>query len=784
MNTENQSSKSLLGKLRRFTGSGSRGDEKARLEAFLSAVPGEYCGWSKNDLTAFSQGFCDILGLEHIESIHDIQNALSPSDAAVLEGMFLRLQENGQHFSITVRTHDKSRTLKLSGKRGEDPQKSTQFDVLWLEDISALRAIQQEVETAQENAETERERLQKALDHLQIPLWIRDHQTEIVWCNRAYAQAIDTTPATVISEQRELNIKPVNKQSARKRVGQIIAQQAINTQKSVELRAHAVLDGKRKLLQIQETPLPGNSETLGMAQDVTRIEELKSEQNRYATANQELLEQLGTAIGIFDASEKLEFYNSAFAQLWDLEDSYLNSHPKLGDVMEKLREVRRLPEQADFRKFKQSWVSMFTRLLTPHDEMLYLPDGKALRMLVIPHPMGGLMMTFEDVTGRLELESSYNTLIAVQKETLDNLLEGVAAYGGDGRLKLWNPAFARLWRLNPEDLNTEPHISKIAEKMKARFATKEKDKQKEGLIAQAIDRNTREGRLLCEDGTQIRFATLPLPDGGVLVTHVDITDTIQVENALREKNAALETAERLKLDFLANVSYQLRTPLNAIMGFSEILSNEYFGKLNDRQKEYTEGMTEAGDRLLRLIDDILDLSTIEAGYLELTEDEFSIYGTLKAIHDLTQDWARKKKIEVKMSCAKNIGALYADERRLKQSLLNLISNAITYTDEGGTITISAKKKDESIILSVADNGHGIPEEDQKRIFEPFERSGTGGGKARSGAGLGLTLVKNITELHDGAVILTSAEGKGTTVDLIIPAKAPAKATPKKQAKSA
>lgn len=766
-------------------GSGSIAtSEKARLEAFVSAVPGEYCGWSGNDLTAFSPGFCEILGIDSISSIHDIQNALSPSDAAVLEGMFFRLRESGKDFTITVRTADKTKTLRLMGRRGEDPQKSSQYDILWLEDISTLRAMQQEVESARENAETERERLQKALDNVPVPLWIRDENTDLVWCNRAYAKALDTTPATVISEQRELNIKPAGKQAQpRKRVGKIIAQQAMDTKKTVELRAHAVMDGKRKLLQINEQPLPGNAETLGMAQDVTRIEELKSEQNRYATANQELLEQLGTAIGIFDASERLEFHNSAFSHLWDLEDSYLNSHPKLGDMMEKLREMRRLPEQADFRKFKQNWVSMFTRLLTPHDEMLYLPSGKAIRMLVIPHPMGGLMMTFEDVTGRLELESSYNTLIAVQKETLDNLMEGVAAFGGDGRLKLWNPAFARLWHLNPEDLSTEPHITKLAEKMKLRFNAEERGKHKENLITQAIDRNIREGRLLCGDGTQIRFATLPLPDGGVLVTHVDITDTIQVENALREKNAALEAAERLKIDFLANVSYQLRTPLNAIMGFSEILTNEYFGKLNTRQKEYTAGMTDAGERLLGLIDDILDLSTIEAGYLDLSEEEFSVYSMIKAIQGLTQDWARKKKIEVKMSCAKNIGALYGDERRLKQSLLNLISNAITHTDEGGEITIYARKADNAITLGVSDNGRGIPLEDQERIFEPFERSGSGTSKSRGGAGLGLTLVKNITELHKGAVSLESAEDKGTTIELIIPITA-AKPTTKKQAKSA
>jgi signal transduction histidine kinase len=503
---------------------------------------------------------------------------------------------------------------------------------------------------------------------------------------------------------------------------------------------------------------------------MTREEELQKEQTRYASANKELLEQLGSAIAIFDAAQKLEFYNSAFSQLWHLEDQYLNTRPKLGDIMEKLREGRRLPEQVDFRRFKDSWLNMFTSLITPHEEMLYLPDASALRMLAVPHPMGGLMMTFEDVTSRLELESSYNTLIAVQKETLDNLAEGVAVYGGDGRLKLWNPSFARLWNLNPEDMSGEPHVARLAEKMKLRFAPEAAEENRKALIAQTIDRRFGEGQLAAGDGTLIAYSTVPLPDGGTLVTHVDVTDKVRVENALREKNAALETAEQLKIDFLANVSYQLRTPLNAIMGFAEILGKEYFGPLNLRQKEYSSGIEEAGHRLISLIDDILDLSTIEAGYLELSRDTVAVSNTLEDIYLLTREWARKEGVNVRLDRADDMGTIIADERRLKQVLLNLIRNAITFTPQGGEITLLARFDGEGLALGVADTGPGIPPEAQKRVFEPFERvhDETGVGPARRGAGLGLTLVKNIVELHGGHVELESEIGKGTLVTVHLP----------------
>ena len=439
--------------------------------------------------------------------------------------------------------------------------------------------------------------------------------------------------------------------------------------------------------------------------------------------------------------------------------------------MEKLRETRRLPEQADFRRFKQSWLDMFTGLIKPFEDMLYLPDGSALRMLAVPHSMGGIMMTFEDVSSRLELESSYNTLIAVQKETLDNLGEGVAVYGGDGRLKLWNPAFGRLWGLNPEDLNGEPHISTLVDKKQSYFEKDEWPKKREELIAKGLDRIMHEGRLTRSDKTLVDFSTVPLPDGGVLITYIDVTDSVRVENALREKNAALEAAEQLKLDFLANVSYQLRTPLNAIMGFNEILDQEFFGPLNERQKQYTHDINEASARLLGLINDILDLSSIEAGYVALEKEDVKLYGFFQSISDLVSDWARKKEIEIKVICAKNIGNINADEKRLKQALINVIRNAIHFTPQNGKIDVHAKRQQESLKITITDNGIGIPEKDHSRVFEPFERAQTGSKEprlARSGAGLGLSLVKNIVALHGGSVDIESEHQKGTKVEITLP----------------
>ena len=752
--------------------------ERARLEAFLTAFPGEYCGWSQDGSVAYSAGFCEILDVPGIKNFEDVHARLSPGDAAALEGLFDRLWNDGTPFTIIVKSQDEKRSLKISGSQGRDQKNQNHYNVLWIEDITDQANAQ--TAFALEAAQKDRDltNMSAALNSIPRPLWLRDEKQEIIWCNDTYAEFLNTSRDKVLKEQKEIGAQALKKKTATKESGKdellpgpTLAKAALQSKQILDTNVHAVVKGSRILLRIMEIPMTPMPLTIGIAYNNTREEEIETDLKRHQSSNRELLGQLRTAIAIYTADERLEFYNSAFAQLWDLEEQYLNTHPRLGDIMEKLRETRRLPEQADFKRFKQTWLGMFTGLIEPYDDMMHLPDGTAIRLLIIPHSMGGLMMTFEDVTSRLELESSYNTLIAVQKETLDNLGEAVAVYGSNGRLKLSNPSFGRLWGLHPEDLEGEPHINTIVDKKKTFFGKDEWNSRREELVAKGLDRIMHEGRLSRSDDSLVDFTAVPLPDGGVLITYSDVTDTVRVENALREKNAALEAAEQLKLDFLANVSYQLRTPLNAIMGFNEILSNEYFGKLNERQKAYTSDIKEASDRLLGLINDILDLSTLEAGYMNLEKHEVDIYQMMTDAFDLVTGWARKEKLEIKLNLPKNIGKFEADGRRLQQAIINLVRNSIAFTPQGGSIELSASRKKDGLYITVQDTGIGVSPEDRARIFEPFERAQSTATKARiakSGAGLGLSLVKNIVTLHGGKINLESEPGKGTTVTMVLP----------------
>ena len=374
------------------------------------------------------------------------------------------------------------------------------------------------------------------------------------------------------------------------------------------------------------------------------------------------------------------------------------------------------------------------------------------------------------MTDALALERSYNTLIAVQRETLDNLYEGVAVIGANGRLQLSNPVFGRMWQLPTELLATSPHISELVEGMRALTGDGDDwQSEKENIIGRLTDREGHTGRIERADGSVLDYATVPLPDGAGLLSYIDVSDSTRVERALRESNEALEAADRLKSEFIANVSYELRSPLTTIIGFAEILKNEYFGALNERQSEYSHGILESSHRLLLLINDILDLASIEAGQMTLELEPVNVHDLLSSVLTLTRERMRKKNLLLEFDCPLDIGTIVADERRLKQALFNIMSNSVKFTPDNGAVTVTARRDRDEVLLTFADTGIGISEQDRSRVFAKFER-GSAPEARRSGAGLGLPLVKSFIELHGGRVELESAPGAGTKVVCAFPAR--------------
>ncbi len=679
--------------------------------------------------------------------------ALVPGDRAAVETALARLRRYGEGFVLNVRLAAGD-ALELRGQRLGDAAAPT--DLVWASD-GAPRAA----------ALAERDQLRLLVDAVPRPLWRRRAgDLAIVDCNAAYAAALDGPIATVLAEGRELGAGVIDDG------GQALARQAQRSGVAETARCHIVIAGSRRLVEITEAPLTPGGDIAGWMRDLTDLESKGAELDRHIGAHAEVLENIAVAIAIYGPDTRLTFFNVAFAHLWQLEEDWLAQAPTLDEVLERLRERRRLPEQADYRSFKNQQRALFTSLIAAREELLHLPDERTLRLVVNPHPFGGLIFAYEDVTDRLALERSYNTLIEVQRETLDNLYEAIAVYGSDGRLKLWNPAYATMWRLAPEDVMGEPHVAAIVDKTRGFYDDGgDWPELKRHIIASMTAQQGDTTRLERQDGSVLQAVTVPLPDGNILLSFLDVSDTTRVETALRERTEALEAAGRLKSEFIANVSYELRTPLNAIIGFAEILTNQYFGELNPRQLDYSRGILDSSNRLLSLINDILDLATVEAGYMQLDTHEVDIHALMSSVLTFTRERARDQGLRLQFDCPTTIGTILADERRLKQALFNLVSNALKFTPSGGTVTLAARRERGRVALVVADTGVGVRREDQVRIFEKFER---GNPHARqSGPGLGLSLVKSFIELHGGQVELDSRPGTGTTVTCYLNARAEA-----------
>jgi signal transduction histidine kinase len=521
-----------------------------------------------------------------------------------------------------------------------------------------------------------------------------------------------------------------------------------------------VVDGKRRHFQFNEIAFPDDSGYFGYAVEQTDLKEIAKELKQSERANSELLNSSSSAMAIYGKDMRLNHYNTAFVDLWSLEEKWLDNKPTYLEVLELLRQERKMPEQADYNKFRNEQISLFKDLIEPRDEYYYLPDGKTLRVIAVPHAQGGVLFAYEDLTDRLSMERSYNTLIAVQKETLDNLSEAVITLGEDGNVQLYNPKYVELWPDSERLLRKNPHVSELIEHSKELLEKdgQEWDKTKERFVSQSTERILTTIRIERTDGKLIDRTAIPLPDGATLISYVDVTDSTLLERSLRERNEALEGADRIKTDFLASVSYELRTPLTSILGLTEILEKQFFGKLNEQQGGYVKDIQVASSELLVLINDVLDMASIEAGYLSLDKADCDIKRLLESLADTLEEKSKEKELKLTIECEGGIGLIKADRRRLKQAILNIFNNVFKFSVQGGHLQVRAYSNNESVVIMIKDEHVESSDKELAQILKRFHRVMG----EKSGSGLGLAVAKNIEELHQGSISLEAA-GKGVAV---------------------
>jgi signal transduction histidine kinase len=601
------------------------------------------------------------------------------------------------------------------------------------------------------------------MDEITFPIWQRDKNLNIIYCNSRFCE--------VTGDIRENIIKSGKVELYRD--GREFAARAIKTGQVQMMEQNIVVAGSNMLNQVVEIPISDKTSafgakngTIGFALNLAELQNTRERLKFTLELQKRLLESLNSAVAIYGFNQKLEYYNRAFVDLWKLDEDWLKTYPTYGEILEALREKRKLPEQADFASFKRENIGMFNNLISKKEDYYYLADGKVLKVIIIPYQSRGLLFYYEDMTTQLSLERSYNTMVSVQRHTLDNLNESVVVFGEDGKLELFNPNFMNLWGFTESFLKSEPHISRVLDEMVSLYTLDNAKLFKEDFISTLSHREFLERKMVRNDGMIMIERFTPLPDGATLITYFDITDKENVERSLRAEKKAYEEADKIKTNFLGSVSYEFRSPLTSIMGFSELMLALYSPKMDAKSQGYMKAIHESSIKLKNLIDNIIDVSTIDAGYVVLNNHRADVFDVVTPVVNELKAEGSKRGITINAHIDKNVSHLVVDKPRLQQALRSIVICSLAMSKAKDTIEIEISKNDDNIHFEITDHGAGIAPNDLPIIFDHFYKIQAGGDLQASG--LSLYLAKKIIEMHHGFIHVESELGKGTKFIFEIP----------------
>lgn len=589
------------------------------------------------------------------------------------------------------------------------------------------------------------------IDARRDPAWIAAGDGAPLWVNRAWlrtvgAESLEAAAAGGVVLDRAID--------------GVIREAATTGERRQGVRWVALASGRRAL-RVTAQPLEGGG--VGVwTEDATEAEEAGDALRRHVAAHDQTLNNVGDAVAVFDRERRLAFHNAAFAELWGLEPAWLAEKPTHAEVLDRLRQRRKLPETIDYAKFKAAELGRYQLLKASEEAIWPLPSERTLRVISQPHPLGGLLMLFADITPEIRLKAQFNHLIQVQQATLDKLTDAVIVFGSDGRLKLHNEAFEKFWNVSAQQLETAADFEGVVELCVRRLHDMQfwRDLKARVTDPDPAARAPVSDEIVTADRRIVAYQTRPLPDGATLIGFADVTDTRRLEGALRDREAALTETERLKREFVGSVSYELRTPLTTIIGYSELLERGSEG-LSERARSHVAAVRTAATHLARSINNVLDMAEIDAGEMALDVEDVDVSALLT---QAVERWSREAQAgDVSLVINdEDAGLIRGDSRRLSQVLDHLAQNAIRHTPPGGVVTLSARRAVGEVRLEVSDTGRGIPFHVQAHIFDRFV------GQERGGPGLGLALVKSLVELHGGWVALESEPGSGAAFTCHLP----------------
>ncbi len=701
------------------------------------------------------------LGLdEPVTQMTDIVALLGQGDAGEcwrsLDDLVRETQRTGKKFVQRLTLAGSDSRLMVVGDVADAQIYPNGAALLWFFDLSDTVRDLERLEMESAEARLAFEALAGLIEHAPIPIWHRGPDLQLNFVNRAYVSAVGGDNGDAVVDRAVELIEPVGGDTPMSHAAKA---QAAGT--PLERMVSSTIAGERRQLRVIDIPL-GPSGIAGLAIDVQELVDARLDFRRLADTQRDMLDKLSASVAQFGADRTLEFSNLPFRRLFAFRDEWVAAKPDFARVLDRLREGGKIPEVRDFPLWRSERENWFLSA-APVEENWLTPDGAHLRLLAQPTPEGGLILIFEDRTEEVHLASARDTLLRVRTATFDNLFEAIAVFAVDGKLSIWNRRFAETWGVDEATLAKHPRMDEILNSLAAKLKKAAQVSVLRELLQMTINnREPRRSTMEFADGRKFQLSTVPLPDGNALLAMLDITDSAQVEEALRERNAALSEADTIKGRFLANMSYEFRTPLTSISGFAEMLGSGIAGELTPQASEYVDAIAKSAERLSQQINTVLDFSQSEAGALPIIRKPVDLAAMLGKIEADARDKAAEMGVEIILDAKEGVGELSGDERRLTQAIGHILDNAITHCPRGAQVLLHGSGNRKQVLIAVSDDGPGMNAGEQARALSGNVRKANGEG------GLGLPFAKTLVELHGGTLKLELHKGQGTTISLLLP----------------
>jgi len=769
-----------LSRIRKFslqtqkTGQGQIAAMRVKLdeyEAAFSCLPEVTIMWTQsgdpqmfgNSVSLFDEN-PDHTGFgEHgmqLKQFLEFESWLTPKDAAKLNAGLRHLHLSGEGFVANVKTNSAQQLQAVGETSGGTA-------ILHMRVAMALPATQisETVQPEKSAPNSDFNSIHQILTLLDDPAWIRNSDGKIAFANSSYLDLCNRANLKSGKNKYPELFSPSDIAKHQSALDKNSNEAVINEPVSDVGYGHELVLSRFEASSFGFIREKSASKKHQNIKDQTSLSHINP-----------VLDAMTSPMVVFDNKGRLKQFNEAYKELFSLNEKWLVEGINEREIMDLLRREGQLPAEPDYKEWRAKHLKSYT-LKKPRTELWHLASGRTLQVIATPNSRdGGVIYVFEDISEHLKLQSSNNAILVVQRETLNSLSEGVAVFGTDGRLRLHNLRLSSIWKLPINELGQAPHIDAIAQSCGKSIPEDGEEiwqRLKQSVVDFDPGRIDKSGRIKRKDGRLIDYAIVRLPDTQTLLTFVDVTKSANYETILKERNEALETADRLKDAFVQNVSHELRVPLTSIIGFADLLASDSFGPLNEQQRAYTDYIRSSTATLGTLIDNILDLTNVDAGIARLDLEDLNIASLIEKAKTgfgatlVGTDSATPLNLAV--TIPDPAPRLIADGKRVVQILYNLLSNAVKYSDAGSKIILDVEENSGWIRFSIADQGIGIPSglkaalenPDQGRSLKELHRS----------SGIGLTIVKAFVELHGGNITMQTNPSNGNTIIVNLPADA-------------